>query len=98
MSGAAEHALPAWLGALEGALEANARAALVLVAHVTGSVPRESGAAMVVTQSAPTVPSVSTTRSSSKPGIEPLLGALTANRRPRSLTIESTTSSAKSSS
>lgn len=52
MSLAAEHALPAWIGALDAALEADERAALVLVAHVTGSVPRESGAAMVVTRAA----------------------------------------------
>jgi len=50
VSSAAEHALPAWIGALDAALDADERAALVLVAHVTGSVPRESGAAMVVTR------------------------------------------------
>jgi len=50
MSLAADHALPAWIGALDAALDVDGRAALVLVAHVTGSVPRESGAAMVVTR------------------------------------------------
>ena len=39
----------AWVDALGAAIERHGRAALVVVAHVTGSVPRESGAAMVVT-------------------------------------------------
>jgi xanthine dehydrogenase accessory factor len=43
-------ALPQWLGALERAVRAGNRAVLVVVAQVAGSVPRESGAAMVVTQ------------------------------------------------
>jgi xanthine dehydrogenase accessory factor len=42
-------AAPAWIDALTAALERHGRATLVVVAHVTGSVPRESGAAMVVT-------------------------------------------------
>lgn len=41
---------PPWLDALARALDEGPRAALVVVAHVAGSVPRESGAAMVVTQ------------------------------------------------
>ncbi|HEY1329144.1 MAG TPA: xanthine dehydrogenase accessory protein XdhC [Casimicrobiaceae bacterium] len=45
-----EHAAtPPWIDALTGALHDGQRAALVVVAHVAGSVPRESGAAMVVT-------------------------------------------------
>ena len=43
---------PAWIDALASALGHDQRAALVVVAHVTGSVPRESGAAMVVTPGA----------------------------------------------
>jgi xanthine dehydrogenase accessory factor len=42
-------ALPAWMDALQAALAGDGRAALVVVAQVAGSVPRESGAAMVVT-------------------------------------------------
>lgn len=43
---------PGWIDALASALDHDERAALVVVAHVTGSVPRESGAAMVVTSAA----------------------------------------------
>jgi xanthine dehydrogenase accessory factor len=50
MSKAGDHAAPAWIAALEAALHADQGAMLVLVAQVTGSVPRESGAAMVVTR------------------------------------------------
>jgi xanthine dehydrogenase accessory factor len=42
-------ALPEWLDALERAARDGRRAVLVVVAQVSGSVPRESGAAMVVT-------------------------------------------------
>jgi len=48
MSGVA----PAWIDSLATALERHGRAVLVVVAHVTGSVPRESGAAMVVSADA----------------------------------------------
>ncbi len=41
-------AAPSWLEAVEGALAREGRCALVQVAHVSGSVPRESGATMVV--------------------------------------------------
>ncbi|HTI48573.1 MAG TPA: xanthine dehydrogenase accessory protein XdhC [Casimicrobiaceae bacterium] len=48
-----EHAaLPPWLDAVADALHDDAHAVLVVVAHVSGSVPRESGAAMVVTRAA----------------------------------------------
>jgi xanthine dehydrogenase accessory factor len=43
------HGGPAWIDALTTALAQHGRAALVVVAHVAGSVPRESGTAMVVT-------------------------------------------------
>jgi xanthine dehydrogenase accessory factor len=38
-----------WLAALASALDAHGRAALIVVTQVSGSTPRESGAAMVVT-------------------------------------------------
>ena len=41
--------VPPWIDALAAALERNGRAAIVVVAHVAGSVPRESGATMIVT-------------------------------------------------
>jgi xanthine dehydrogenase accessory factor len=41
--------VPGWIDALAAALERHGRAAIVVVAHVAGSVPRESGAAMVIT-------------------------------------------------
>ena len=49
MSASGDLVTPGWIGALDAALADERRAVLVLVAHVSGSVPRESGAAMVVT-------------------------------------------------
>ena len=45
-------AAPAWIDALSAALAQHGRATLVVVAQVSGSVPRESGAAMVITRDA----------------------------------------------
>jgi hypothetical protein len=42
-------AAPAWIDALSAALAQHGRATLVVVAQVSGSVPRESGTAMVIT-------------------------------------------------
>jgi len=39
-----------WLDTLSTTLDARSRATIVLVAHVTGSVPRESGTTMIVTR------------------------------------------------
>ena len=41
-----------WIDALAAALVAESRATIVMVAHVSGSVPRESGTTMVVTRAA----------------------------------------------